>query len=617
MAGGPPLPPDAVLLTFDDGQDDHHRYVLPMLAERGLTGTFFVMARDPADGLTVAHRIHVVLAYLSRAQLREAVLDGLSAADRARFLAAEGEQALHPFGDPIDDLKWVLQRDLADAAAPILSHLVEQLAGRSPRSRRRSTSTSGQVAELRGGGHDAGRPHARPSLARLHGPGGGAPPAGGIAGTARGARAGRWLAVRLPVRRRPRRPGCARGAGRVPPLRSRPRASDRTDRWRLGRVDAETRSSADRPSAVRARTERWERHERAGRASGSWAAGARRVDVAAALGRSDRARAWSPPMTSAGAGRSSWRPRSMRDRPRQPRRAARGPGRVDAVYVALPHRLLADTAERVLAAGRAALVEKPMALDVPTVDRTRSTLAATQRSRAGGHVRAARDRRGTAGGATSCGRAPSARSPRSASGRSSTSRCRYWRSGYSGRVRVAVAGASGGAGWRRGAHEHHPPARRASHASRAWVADVHRRGGDPGRRPRPRWRSRTPRPRRSAISPTGPSARWWRRPQRRVPRTPRPSSSTGREGSLRTARPVRARRPARSSCAGPRRPARRHVADPAGAAGRSVPGRRRRLHRCGPRPATRPRRRPRCGRRPGHRPAPLSRPPHRHREEPP
>jgi peptidoglycan/xylan/chitin deacetylase (PgdA/CDA1 family) len=132
MTGGATLPAQAVLLTFDDGEDDHHRYVLPMLAERGLTGTFFVMARDPRDGLTVAHRIHVVLAYLSPGQLRGAILDSLSTDDRTRYLAAEAAQARRPFADPVDDLKWVLQRDLADAASPILSRLVEDLAGPEP-----------------------------------------------------------------------------------------------------------------------------------------------------------------------------------------------------------------------------------------------------------------------------------------------------------------------------------------------------------------------------------------------------------------------------------------------------------------------------------------------------
>jgi len=132
LEGGPALPSDACLLTFDDGHDDHHRYVLPMLAERGLPGTFFVLARDASEGLTVAHRIHVLLAVLTLPQLRDAVVDALAAADQAAFLAAEAERAQHPFPDPIDDLKWVLQRDLLEAAGPVLSRLVEQLLGPEP-----------------------------------------------------------------------------------------------------------------------------------------------------------------------------------------------------------------------------------------------------------------------------------------------------------------------------------------------------------------------------------------------------------------------------------------------------------------------------------------------------
>lgn len=152
IAGDLPLPSDAALLTFDDGEDDHHRYVLPMLAERGLPGTFFVMARDPADGLTVAHRIHVVLGHMGPEQLRAAVLDRLSATDQARFLAAEAAQATHPFSDPIDDLKWVLQRDLAGAAGPILTALVEEHVGPEPDVARALHLDERQIAEL----HEAG-----------------------------------------------------------------------------------------------------------------------------------------------------------------------------------------------------------------------------------------------------------------------------------------------------------------------------------------------------------------------------------------------------------------------------------------------------------------------------
>lgn len=238
MDGGPALPPNAVLLTFDDGEDDHHRYVLPMLTERGLPGTFFVMARDPAEGLTVAHRIHVLLAHLTRQQLRDAVLDRLPAEERARYRIAEVEQARHPFSDPVDDLKWVLQRDLASAASPILSRLVEDLVGPEPDLAAALHLDAGQVAQLHAagmtlGGHtrdhvwldfvdeaEAGRQleASRAQLTRLA-PEGGWPfayPFGGI----------------------PAEPG-----RRVGPFGFAAAfdatARDRTHRWRLGRVDAE------------------------------------------------------------------------------------------------------------------------------------------------------------------------------------------------------------------------------------------------------------------------------------------------------------------------------------------------------------------------------------------
>jgi len=129
LSGGPQLPPDAVLLTFDDGHDDHHRYVLPMLAERGLPGTFFILARDPSEGLTVAHRIHVLLGLMSARELRDAVFDALGPADRMGYLQAELDHAVDPFDDPVDDVKWVLQRDLIDVAGPVLSRMVEELVG--------------------------------------------------------------------------------------------------------------------------------------------------------------------------------------------------------------------------------------------------------------------------------------------------------------------------------------------------------------------------------------------------------------------------------------------------------------------------------------------------------
>ena len=142
LSGGPQLPPDAVLLTFDDGHDDHHRYVLPMLADRGLPGTFFILARDPREGLTVAHRIHVLLGLMTAGRsCGTPIVDALSPADRMRFYQAEADHAVDPFEDPVDDLKWVLQRDLMDVAGP--RHVAhDRAAGRARRRTSRGRSTS-------------------------------------------------------------------------------------------------------------------------------------------------------------------------------------------------------------------------------------------------------------------------------------------------------------------------------------------------------------------------------------------------------------------------------------------------------------------------------------------
>ncbi|HOX24971.1 MAG TPA: polysaccharide deacetylase family protein [Candidatus Krumholzibacteria bacterium] len=57
------LPPDAVLLTFDDGYADHWRYVFPLLDERGVQGCFFAPVRAVRDRVVLdVHKIHFTLA---------------------------------------------------------------------------------------------------------------------------------------------------------------------------------------------------------------------------------------------------------------------------------------------------------------------------------------------------------------------------------------------------------------------------------------------------------------------------------------------------------------------------------------------------------------------------
>lgn len=129
LDGSRALPPDAVVLTFDDGLADHHRVVMPRLATRRLPAIFFVLARDVGDGLALGHQLHVLLGARSAVEVRAAVIDRLQRSDRRRYLALErGLRELHP-SDPEDVWKRPLQRDLANVAGPILAELIAEILG--------------------------------------------------------------------------------------------------------------------------------------------------------------------------------------------------------------------------------------------------------------------------------------------------------------------------------------------------------------------------------------------------------------------------------------------------------------------------------------------------------
>ena len=155
LHGGRALPPDAALLTFDDGLADHHRTVLGHLAQRGWPGVFFVTARSRGERLSVGHRIHVLLASLAPTELRDALIDRLGPADRARFIGAEERERAAGVA-AIDVLKRPIQRDLAAVAGPILSALIDQRCGSEPDLADALHLSADQVADLRRAGMTIG-----------------------------------------------------------------------------------------------------------------------------------------------------------------------------------------------------------------------------------------------------------------------------------------------------------------------------------------------------------------------------------------------------------------------------------------------------------------------------
>ena len=77
LDGRSALPPDAALLTFDDGFSDHYAQVLPVLRRRGLSGVFFLTSEVYADQPRVlgVHKTHFLLARLGAEALARAVFE--------------------------------------------------------------------------------------------------------------------------------------------------------------------------------------------------------------------------------------------------------------------------------------------------------------------------------------------------------------------------------------------------------------------------------------------------------------------------------------------------------------------------------------------------------------
>ena len=110
LDGGPALPRDAVLVTFDDGYDDNHAIAFPILRELGVPATFFVATGHVDGGLPYAYDwlAHLVItADADRLVLpgldldlplprgpgaRRALVDDLL--DRLKFLDDAGQQAV-------------------------------------------------------------------------------------------------------------------------------------------------------------------------------------------------------------------------------------------------------------------------------------------------------------------------------------------------------------------------------------------------------------------------------------------------------------------------------------------------------------------------------------------
>jgi peptidoglycan/xylan/chitin deacetylase (PgdA/CDA1 family) len=127
LTNAAPLPARACLLTFDDGVLDHYVNVYPALKRRDLSGLFFALARSAGMPMTLAHKIHFLIARLGIQRLREAYLGRLDQAQRLAFELADARYRpafeSTSLSDEVDIFKLVLQRDLSSISEPILGEL--------------------------------------------------------------------------------------------------------------------------------------------------------------------------------------------------------------------------------------------------------------------------------------------------------------------------------------------------------------------------------------------------------------------------------------------------------------------------------------------------------------
>jgi len=167
-----PLPQSACLLTFDDGICDHYINVFRTLHNRSLSGLFFVLNRFEENGLTLAHKIHFLLAKMGLQSLRDAIWENLDPAQRKRFTQAEIRHQLRfassVIADRINLLKAVLQRDLSVEVNLLLSKLFEEHIGSESDTARSYYLNLEQIDEMYTGGmHFGGHSQNHPWFDRI------------------------------------------------------------------------------------------------------------------------------------------------------------------------------------------------------------------------------------------------------------------------------------------------------------------------------------------------------------------------------------------------------------------------------------------------------------------
>jgi peptidoglycan/xylan/chitin deacetylase (PgdA/CDA1 family) len=116
--GDAELPPNAALLTFDDGYAEHYDIAFPILHERGLQGSFFPPVAPVRDSaLLDVNRVHFILACVdSSARLSAAIDEEVEADDDLATVAEYRSRWAH--ANRFDDAETIYVKRMLQTALP-------------------------------------------------------------------------------------------------------------------------------------------------------------------------------------------------------------------------------------------------------------------------------------------------------------------------------------------------------------------------------------------------------------------------------------------------------------------------------------------------------------------
>lgn len=132
------LPENALLLTFDDGYSDNYTFILPILEEFGVQGSFFISGKTFATHqLLDVNKVHYILASADTYELVEDVKKEMDHYRGSEFDYAPTEELFHQYAVPnrFDIKETIFVKRMLQTALPervrnmISSKLFEKYVG--------------------------------------------------------------------------------------------------------------------------------------------------------------------------------------------------------------------------------------------------------------------------------------------------------------------------------------------------------------------------------------------------------------------------------------------------------------------------------------------------------